>query len=170
MSPLSMIRLSLVVLACAILPSQSQAQTQVPTPHQHLVSGSPLSLLADWFNGEYERKLTDRTSVGIAGGWLSKGDDDYTGVTGFLRYYPREAAFAGFYIGGQGGFFRVDDGEKESTPIGLGLDMGYGWLLGPEDSVYLGLGIGATRLFGGDLDHASATIPAIRLINIGIAF
>jgi hypothetical protein len=162
----------LPLVALALFPGHARSQTPATdfSFHEHLISGSPLSLLAGWFNGEYERRLSDRNSVGIAGGWLDLDEDDYTFVAGFLRYYPRGNAFQGFFIGGRGGFFRVDDGEKESTPIGLGLEVGYGWLVGPGDSVYFGLGIGLTHLFGGDLDHAAATIPAVRLVNVGIAF
>ena len=34
----------------------------------------------------------------------------------------------------------------------------------------LGLGIGASRLFGGDLEDTSAYLPTVRLINVGWAF
>jgi hypothetical protein len=172
MSVISKACLGLPLLALAVLPfpSRVHGQSTAPTLPEHVISGSPLSLLAGWFNAEYERRLDHRTTVGITGGWLELDEDDYTGVCGFLRYYLRESAFSGFYVGGRAGFFRVDDGEKESSPIGLGLDVGYGWLLGPGGSIYVGLGIGATRLIGGDLDEASATIPSVRLLNLGIAF
>jgi len=172
MRTLSKAVFSLLFLGLAFFPTRSQGQTpaaQAAVP-EHLISGSPLTLLANWFNGEYERTLNNGTTVGISGGWLDLDEDDYTGVTGILRYYPRQRAFQGFYIGARGGFFRVDDGEKESTPLGLGLDIGYGWLLGPGGSLYIGLGLGVTRLLAGNLDHASATIPMIRLVNVGIAF
>ena len=56
---------------------------------------------------------------------------------------------------------QLDDGE-----------IGYDWLLGSRQNVGISLGIGATRLFGGTdaLDGLSATIPTLRLLNIGIAF
>ncbi|MBT8396896.1 MAG: DUF3575 domain-containing protein, partial [Gemmatimonadetes bacterium] len=104
-------------------------------------------------------------------GWLNlDDDDDYANVSGFLRFYPQEAAFTGFYFGGRAGVYNVDDGEESYTAFGLGVDIGYTWLLGPSRAFYIGMGIGATRLLGGDLGDASGTVPSIRLINIGIAF
>ena len=88
-----------------LAPSPVSAQDAVrePVPHNHVISGNPLILLAGWFNAEYERKIAETMTVGISGGWLDLDDDDYTSVTGFLRYYPQEAAFTGFYLGGRGG-------------------------------------------------------------------
>jgi hypothetical protein len=62
----------------------------------------------------------------------------------------------------------VDD-DDEGSAFGFGFDVGYSWLLGAERKFYIGLGIGATRLFGGDIDE-SVTLPSIRLLNVGIAF
>jgi hypothetical protein len=48
--------------------------------------------------------------------------------------------------------------------------VGYNWLLGANRNFYIGMGIGAIRLFGGDLGDSSETIPTLRLLNIGWAF
>lgn len=165
--------LSLALLSLALCPLRVQAQEGVrePVPHDHVISANPLILLAGWFNAEYERKLMETLTVGIAGGWLDLDEDDYTSVNGFLRFYPQGAAFTGFYLGGRAGVHNVDSGENDSnTALGIGVDIGYSWLLGPSRAFYVGLGIGATRLFSGDLGDASATIPSIRLINVGISF
>jgi len=162
----------LVLFGLVLSPLQLQAQEGVrePVSHQHVISGNPLILLAGWFNAEYERKLSESTTVGISGGWLDLDEDDYTNVSGFLRFYPQAAAFTGFYVGGRAGIHNVDEGsESSSTAFGLGVDIGYAWLLGPGRSFYVSLGIGATRLFG-DFSDASEFIPSVRLINVGIAF
>lgn len=52
----------------------------------------------------------------------------------------------------------------------LGVDVGYSWLMGSKRNFYIGIGIGATRLFGGDIEDGSATIPSLRLLNVGFAF
>lgn len=163
---------ALILLSVAMAPLQAQAQEGVrePVDHQHVISGNPLALLAGWFNAEYERKLSETTTAGIAGGWLSLGNDDYTNVSGFLRYYPQAAAFTGFYLGGRAGVYNVSAHDDDFSSFGIGVDVGYSWLLGPGRSFYVGMGIGATRLFSGDLGGASATIPSVRLINVGIAF
>ncbi len=162
----------LVLFSLAVSPLQAQAQEGVrePVPHEHLISGNPLILLAGWFNAEYERKLAENMTVGIAGGWLDLDEDDYTSVSGFIRFYPQEAAFTGFYLGGRAGVYDVDDGDDSHAALGIGIDVGFSWLLGPGRSFYVGLGFGAARLISGGLGDASATIPSLRLINVGIAF
>ncbi len=168
--------LFLFVLTLSPLQLHAQEGVREPVSHGHVISGNPLILLAGWFNAEYERKVAGNLTVGIAGGWLDLDDDDYTSVSGFFRFYPQEAAFTGFYLGGRGGIHRVNPahdvggGDSSSTAFGLGIDIGYSWLLGPARAFYVGMGIGATRLFGGDLGDVSATVPSIRLINVGIAF
>jgi hypothetical protein len=94
-------------------------------------------------------------------------------VNGFYRFYPQGAALSGFYIGGRLAYHRVDDDfddDDEGNAFGVGFDLGYTWLLGADRNFYIGLGIGATRLFGGDIDGDRVVIPSIRLINIGFAF
>jgi len=171
--------LDLKVLSCLLLiplvlsPLRVQAQEGVPepVPHTHLISGNPLILVAGWFVAEYERKVAENMTLGISAGWLDlDDDDDYMNVSGFLRYYPQDAAFTGFYLGGRAGPFNVDDGVDSFTRFGIGIDIGYSWLLGPSRSFYVGLGIGVTRLLGGDLENASETVPNLRMVNIGIAF
>jgi len=157
----------------AILPLRASAQEGVrePVSHRHLISGNPLILLAKWFNAEYETKLNETTTVGAFGGWLDLKKADYTNLGAFLRFYPQGAAFTGFYLGGRGSIHNVDEKDHGSgTAFGIGIDVGYAWLLGPARYFYVGLGVGGTRLFGGDLEDASLWIPSVRLINVGIAF
>lgn len=164
--------LGLALLSLAVPPLRAQGQEGVrePVRHTQVISGNPLSLLAGWFNAEYERKIAGNMTAGISGGWIDLGDDDYTNVSGFLRFYPQQAAFTGFYFGGNAGVFNADNGEDSTTSLGIGLDIGYTWLLGPGRSFYVGLGIGVTRLFGADLPDLTEVVPSVRLVNIGIAF
>jgi hypothetical protein len=167
--------LALILAGGLVAPSHLLAQREgvrEPVPHQSLLSANPLILVAGWFNAEYEHKLTEAMTFGLGGGWLSLGggDDDYANVNTFLRFYPEGAAFTGFYIGGRGGVYRVSRDGDDFTAFGLGVDLGYSWLLGPRRFFYVALGIGATRLFSGDLGGASATVPNLRLVSVGIAF
>ncbi len=70
------------------------------------------------------------------------------------------------------GFHQVsdDNADDEGHVYGLGVDIGYSWLLGAKRNFYIGMGIGATRLFGGDAADERVILPSIRLINVGIAF
>lgn len=169
--------ISMIIAGAALgaLPAQVPAQqpgTRVPVPHDQVISANPFLLMWEWTNIEFEKKLSDLQTVGAAGSWiaLDGGDEEYVNITGFLRYYPQGAALTGFYIGGRGGLYRVSDDDDSGTAFGLGFDLGYSWLLGARQNFYIGLGIGATRLFGGDLEDFSTTVPNLRLLNVGIAF
>lgn len=83
---------------------------------------------------------------------------------------PEGAAFRGFYLGGRGSLYRVDTGSDANTAFGLDVDLGDSWLMGPRRTFYVGLGIGATRLMGGDMNGASTTVPNLRFVSVGIAF
>ncbi len=166
----------LILFFLTLPPLQAQAQEGVrgPVPHDHVISGSPLLLLAGWFNAEYERRVADNLTVGITGGWLDMDEYDDASVNGFLRFYPQNAAFTGFYLGGQAGVHNVGDNANDRgdshAALGIGVDIGYSWLLGPGGSFYVGLGIGATHLFSRDLGKVPSVIPSIRLLNVGVAF
>jgi len=143
-----------------------------PVPHDQVISANPFLLLWEWANVEYERKISPTATWGLAGSWLSLdgGDESYKSLNGFLRYYPQGAALSGFYIGGRMGIHQVSDRDDEGHAFGLGIDVGYSWVMGVKRNFYVGLGIGATRLFGGDIDDGSVTIPSVRLLNVGFAF
>jgi len=172
----------LVCLTCllaSLIPGTVQAQvegTRAPVLHNQVISANPFLLLGEWFNAEYERKIAPTATVGVIGSRVSFDDGDavYTSLNGFFRYYPQGAALSGFYMGGRLGVHQgsVDDGyeDDEGHTYGLGVDIGYSWLLGESRTFYIGLGIGASRLFGGDLDDGRVVIPSIRLINVGFAF
>jgi hypothetical protein len=108
----------------------------------------------------------------VSGSWISfdEGDEKYRSLNAFYRYYPQGAALTGFYFGGRAGGYSVSDSNEDNTVFGFGLEVGYNWLLGANRNFYIGLGIGAIRLVGADLEDASATIPTLRLLNIGWAF
>ena len=65
---------------------------------------------------------------------------------------------------------RIGNDFGSGTFLGAGPDIGYSRLLGAKPNVSIALGIGAMRLFGGDLQGVSFTIPTLRLIDVGIAF
>ena len=167
----------LILLLLGLAPLGARAQeVREPVSHTHVISGDPILLLAGWFTAEYEHKMAETVTVGIAGGWMELDENDYASVSGFLRYYPQEAAFTGFYLGGRAGIHNVDEGHtpdvgnESHTAFGIGVDVGYTWLLGPGGSFYVGVGIGVSRLFSDDLGDAASVIPAVRLFNVGVAF
>ena len=164
-----------VVMILGMVPGSGEAQqvgTRAPVPHNQVISANPFLLLWEWANVEYERKVSPKTTAGFSGSWISldEGDEEYLNLNAIYRYYPQGAALSGFYFGGRTGVHRVSDDDDSGTAFGFGFDLGYTWLLGESQNFYIGMGIGATRLFGGDMDDASATIPNLKLVNIGFAF
>lgn len=145
-----------------------------------VISTNPILDMFTWYNAEVEFAVAPTSTMGIAGTYISFGDKDdfdretYANASVFWRYYPREA-FGGFYFGARAGYFKVtadtDLGEEEEGNFfGAGVDVGYGWILGESERMYVSMGIGAVRLFGGDLEDVALTLPTIRLINVGFAF
>jgi len=162
-----------------MIPETAQAQeegSKNPVAHEQVFSANPFLLLYEWWNVEFERKISPKSTVGIIGSRVLFEDDDgdgditYNSLNGFFRYYPQGAALSGFYFGGRLGIHQGSDEFDEGHAYGLGVDIGYSWLLGSNRNFYIGLGIGASRLFGGDLEEDRVVIPSIRLINVGFAF
>ncbi len=160
------------VVLSGLTPIDAGAQNQArePVPHENLISGSPFSLIAGAFNAEYEKKLKSTLTVGIAAGWVDYDHKDHTGVAGFLRFYPQKTALTGFYIGAHSGVYQrkyeSDGSDETDSGLGIGLDVGYGWLFGPSRAFFVGLGTGVTRMVTGE----SGSFPVGSILNIGIAF
>ena len=141
--------------------------------YNQVISANPFGLiLVPWYNGEYERKVTKKATIGLSGSRLPWGDG--SGFYSFnmaLRYYPNGKALRGFYLGPRVGVFWVsqeEDGlgtdEDLGPHLGLGFELGYAWLVGSERHLSISIGGGATRVFNG------VPIPVLRLVNIGWAF
>jgi hypothetical protein len=165
---------AVAVAAFVSWPTVTQAQApggRAPLPRQ-VVSANPFGLMFGWFNVEFERALTPSSTWGASASWFSLDADafDYVNANAIARYYPSGAALRGFYLGGRGGVYRVSDAAASAVFFGAGFELGYTWLLGAREHVGISLGAGATRLFGGELDGATLTIPTLRLVNVGIAF
>ena len=138
---------------------------------KQVISANPFGMVFEWFNLEYERRLSDTFTFGFAGSYvpLDSGDDHYLSGNALVRYYPQARALSGFYFGGRTGIYDVSDGGPNAVFFGAGFEIGYTWLLGRNDNFQLSLGAGASRLFGGTLDESLA-VPTVRLLNVGLAF
>ena len=141
--------------------------------YRQVLSANPLGLiLLPWYNGEYERKVTERVTLGLSGSRLPWGDGGgFYSVNIAFRYYPNGTTFKGFYLGPRIGLFWVSQGqdvvgiEEDRGPhLGLGFELGYAWLLGSEQHLSMSIGGGATRVLNGQ------PIPVLRLVNVGWAF
>lgn len=155
----------------------AHAQSTVPaatTPSIHsnaqVVSANPFLLMYQYYNVEFERRATRSSTWGVSSSATGVDDADYRNLQAFYRYYPQNDAMSGFYVGGRFGGHRVSLDDEAAGFFGVGFEIGYNWLLGKERNFSVGMGAGATRLFGGSLDGVSLTIPTVRLVNLGWSF
>ena len=163
--------LSAVVAAPSSAFAQSPAAgTRLPVTNKNVLSANPFLLMAEYVNVEFERKHTESSTFGLSASSFGLDDADYRNFQAFYRYYPQGASLTGFYLGGRGGVHRVSEGREAGNAFGLGFEIGYGWLLGAKRNFAVSVGAGATRLFGGDVEGASALIPTLRLVNLGWSF
>jgi hypothetical protein len=135
-----------------------------PLPQQQ-ISANPFGLLLGLFNAEFERKVSDSTTLGLGGSFFESDGDDYVNGDVFFRFYPSGRPLEGWAFGVKAGATSVDS----ETYFGFGFDANWSWLLGRNDNVYVGVGFGLKRLFGTRDDYIEF-IPTVRIINIGIAF
>jgi hypothetical protein len=159
--------------ACAALAAlgtapAAQAQEAEAPQYQQVISANPLGLLLEFFNAEYERRLTPFSTAGVGGSTLSSDGDDYVNADAFWRYYPQGRALDGFAFGVKAGITSFDG---DIYP-GIGFDANYSWLLGKKNNFYVGTGIGLKRLIGEPDENGDFLeyVPTIRLVNIGFAF
>jgi len=172
--------------------AQNPATPPAKSPSQTL-SLNPFGLMLEWFNVEYERKITPSVTLGVEAAhntWM-----EYSNVELLARFYPQGEALKGFYLGARAGGFGIevtdytyqaptsprDPRSYPPNPIvttrrevfpGVGLEVGYNWLLGREQRVAIGLGFGLSRLLRESDDdfYFPVTLPHPRIVNVGIAF
>ena len=158
------------------------AEAQAPTSGKiSVLSIQPISTMLTVYSGEFELAMSRSATIGIGATHLgAELGEDFTYTSGDvkLRYYPEGRAFQGLSFGASVGMSRVaassqntqDSGSETKPSIGVMLD--YGWLLGAQESFYVGLGAGAKAVFVGHDDFdAPGTFryPTARL-SVGWAF
>jgi hypothetical protein len=170
-------------LLCAAPAHAQTDSTLAAVPYRQTLSANPLGLLFGYYNAEYERALNNVTSVGASGSYIGFEDANLFTIEGKVRYYPQARVLNGFSVGGSLGFAQVSDddlglddgfegeGEESASAFLLGIELDYNWLVGRDRRFFIGTGLGARRLFGGDVNSDTpVVIPTIRLVNIGFAF
>ena len=174
----------IVILSTGVGMAQEEATSPLPE-RKSVLSTNPILDMFTWWNLEWEFKAAQTSTIGLAVSYVKLEQDvedsdyaeeRYMSGTFFYRYYPMGEALKGFFFGGRLGYYNVatkehfTGTEEDGTAYGLGIDVGYSWLMGAPQRFSVSLGIGAVRLFGGDLEGTATTLPTIRLINIGVAF
>ncbi|MEX1184927.1 MAG: hypothetical protein WEF86_17115 [Gemmatimonadota bacterium] len=159
-----MVRAAMVALTLISSAGAAQAQTQ----YQQAISANPFGLLLEFFNGEYERVVTESSTAGFGGSFYSPDEEEYLNADLFFRYYPQGRPLDGWAFGAKAGVTKVED---YGTYFGFGFDVNHSWLLGSNENFYVGIGLGLKRLVGVDEgDDLIDYVPTIRLVNVGFAF
>ena len=133
-----------VLMLLGAVPAMTQAQQAIPATRQ-AISTNPFGFLVEWFNAEYERKVSESTTVGVGGSFFSTGDDGYVNGDLLYRFYPSGTPLEGWAFGVKVGITKASDAE---TSFGFGFDTNWSWLLGRNDNFYVAAGVGLKRLFG----------------------
>ena len=157
---------SATALSALMLFSAGPARAQDAPTQQ--ISASPFLLMYSYFNVEFERRATTASTWGLSTSFAPGRAVDYRNVGAFWHYYPGGRALQGFYIGGRVQVHRASGLDRSATLGGVGFELGKNWIVGRRTLV--GIGIGATRLFGGPLEGESLTLPTFRIANVGITF
>jgi hypothetical protein len=185
---------SLVVIAL-MCSAPAFAQTTATPPASHpsqTLSLNPFGLLLEWYNVEFERKISPGVTIGASAASLR---DEFWNVDLLARFYPQGEALSGFYLGARGGVVGLEFTKYQYQPPppgippgrgapvypiatretsvipALGLEVGYNWLLGTKKNVAIGLGFGLSRLLDdGDGEYYLPVVPHWRVVNVGIAF
>jgi hypothetical protein len=171
----------LAPLAATTLPAQT---VDVPV-QSHVLSINPFGFLLEWYSVEYERVFSSTASWSVGVGHIDLGDTNdrakHTSADVRLRYYPSAEAPSKGSAGIAFGFSRVSDEDvatdgvvikDEFDALSVGIDIGYSWLLGRTRQFFIGMGIGAKRLFPlgqDDNDNETFGYPTVRL-SLGYAF
>jgi hypothetical protein len=155
----------------------AQAESRPTVPYDQVLSTNPLGVVVKWFNVEYERKLGPALTCG--GSASHFGDLDQANAAVLVRWYPQQSALEGFYLGARAGAYRFQTytygprSYREQTSImpGVGVEVGYNWLLGPRRNIIVGTGFGLTRISENSDSYSTAptVLPGLRM-NVGIAF
>jgi hypothetical protein len=178
---------SVLVFATAsmIAAAAAGAQAGVVPPKTNVLSIQPLSAVFGVYSAELEHAVSPTVTIGLGASYWNFDDNisttKYTSGDLKLRYYPEAKPFRGFSFGGQVGYTSLSDKNKDpfggtsskTTANGptLGVALDYGWLLGETRSFYVGLGVGAKKIFAkaDDFGDAKFAYPTAR-ISIGYAF
>ncbi len=157
---------ALATLALAGAPAAPAAAQQTlppaPAPAQlpwlQTVSINPAGIIGGIFSAEYEVSLpTPGFTVGVGGSIVSDAflvERNQRWLSGRVMYYPQEVSLRGFAIGASLGVHGASRGgdddpaevRRRDSGLTLGLLGQYNWLVGRQQRLLFGTGIGLKRV------------------------
>ena len=175
---------AVIMIALTTLAATSLGAQVATAPKRTVISFQPLNVIFSIYSAEIEHAVGSSVTIGVGGSYWSHDDGvvdtRYTSGDLKVRFYPEGHPLQGFSFGGQAGYTSVSDnntgifgGSSKSTTNGptIGVALDYSWLLGPSRATYVGLGVGAKKIFANSDDIGDATLayPTAR-ISVGYAF
>ena len=169
---------AVVILIFGLSGSPLNAQQSRESGTQQVFSVNPFGLLLEFFNAEYERVISETSTIGFGGSTLRVDNETWSEppITGYDEYgdpiydyqeydglgpdveherYINADVFWRYYPSGtplNGWAFGVKAGITtvfdHATYFGYGFDLNRSWVLGPDDNFYVGVGFGLKRLYG----------------------
>ena len=189
---------AVVILIFGLSGPALNAQQSTESVKQHVFSANPFGLLFQLFNAEYERVISETSTIGFGGSTLRTENETYQGppIIGTDAFgdpiydwanepdpiietdrYVNFDVFWRFYPSGNplvGWAFGAKVGitsVSDATHLGYGFDLNRSWVLGPQENFYVGLGFGLKRLIGAPEEaDLLPLVPTIRIANVGFVF
>jgi hypothetical protein len=165
-----------ILLATTSAPSVATAQGAPVGRPANAFTLNPLGLPFEVFAAEFERRLSDMTTLGLSGSYFGPGDDfSISSLDAKLRLYPNEEALRGFSVGVSLGVWHGDEdifsNSSSTTRPAVGAFIDYNWLMGKTKRILVGTGIGGKRVFGNgdDFDDLPFAYPTARF-QIGVLY
>jgi hypothetical protein len=177
-------RLTSVAILLGLTTLTATSLSAQTTPKTTVLSFQPLNAMFSVYSAEIEHAVAPSVTLGVGGSYWSSNDDlgdtKYSSGDLKVRFYPEGHPLQGFSFGGQVGYTSISDntsdgfgGNTKSTAHGatIGVALDYNWLLGASKAFYVGLGLGAKKIFANSNDIGNATLayPTAR-VSIGYGF
>lgn len=160
-----------ITLALGTATAAAAQQPDMTGTPRNVISINPLGVVFSVYSGEYERAVGGNATVGLATTFWRHTEeyDEPAGPTDAavnyfsadlkLRYYPT-AALRGFSVGGLLGTSRIggalqscdsaaecEQMDGSAMALSAGAEVDYNWGLGSRQNFFIGMGLGAKRLF-----------------------
>lgn len=179
--------LAAVAAAAGAAPLAASAQSTAPAPQLpflQTLSVNPLAIPLGVFSAEYEVALPAPGFTVSVGGTYTANDDIFERndrwLSARVMYYPNEVQLRGLSLGLSLGVRRAERKEGEDVAVvrasdsapTLGVMAGYNWLIGRQQRLVVGTGLGASRVLksvGGRRSPLDQVYPDGRIL-VGIAF
>ena len=173
-------------LLLLLAPSRSLPAQGTAPIRSNVLAVNPLGIPFKFLSVDYERALAGGFSLGGNVSYISWGDEDdsdevsYRSVELKGRIYPEADGLRGFAVGLTAGVSQLKEDITDDTGLNddledtfptLGVVVDYNWLLGKERRFFVGMGLGAKRVYGDDEGFSEANFAYMTArFQVGVAF